>query len=230
MESSSMISGIATYSEMMAVDAARDLDAQIEHCPDWKMRDLVEHIGRVQWFWSELIERRVTDRAQMNDVPYPEDRGEPLAWFRKQSARLVQGLRTMDDDEVLWTWWEPMQNAFFAKRRQLNEVIVHGWDARNAVGDPRPIDSAQAVVGLDEFLEVMQELHEDQPVPPPVTLKATDVAWSGTLALGDRTLEQTSAKPLVLEGTASDLLLSLWGRRPVTDPAIAAALDAIDKT
>jgi uncharacterized protein (TIGR03083 family) len=223
MDSAQMIHGIALHSEAMAVDAARNLDASVLACPGWTVRDLVEHIGRVQWFWAEVVDRRVQDRAEMNDVEYPTERGEPLAWFRAQTARLVAGLHTMADDDSLWTWWEPEQTALFAKRRQYNEVVVHGYDARHAVGDPRPFPVDAAIVGLDEFLNIMaKDLDADQPAPPPLTLRATDTTWTGTLFAGN------PGDARELAGTASDLLLSVWRRRPIVNPAVAAALAAID--
>jgi uncharacterized protein (TIGR03083 family) len=223
MDSARMIQGIALHSEAMAVDGARNLDAAVAACPGWTVRDLVEHIGRVQWFWSELVERRVQDQAEMNDVSYPSDRGEPLDWFRTQTARLVAGLQTMADTDSLWTWWEPEQTALFAKRRQFNEVVVHGYDARHAVGDPRPVPSDAAIVGLDEFVAIMaKDLSDDQPTPPPLALVATDVNWTSVL------FEGNPGPTLALEGSASDLLLSLWSRLPVRDPAVGAALSAID--
>jgi uncharacterized protein (TIGR03083 family) len=223
MDSAQMIRGIATQSEAMATDAARNLDAPVLACPGWTVRDLVEHIGRVQWFWSELVERRIQDRADMNDVAYPSERGEPLTWFRAQTARLVAGLNSMSDDDPLWSWWEPEQTALFAKRRQFNEVVVHGYDARHAVGDPRPIPADAAIVGLDEFIEIMsKDLRDDQPTPPPLKLAASDTGWVGTL------FEENDGSALELRGTTSDLLLSVWSRSPVSDPTVAAALSAID--
>jgi uncharacterized protein (TIGR03083 family) len=223
MDSDEIIRGIALYSEELAVDAAGNLDAAVLACPGWTVGDLVEHIARVQWFWSEVVERRVQHRLEMNDVAYPENRGEPMEWFRTQTARLVAGLRTMDDREPLWTWWEPEQTARFVKRRQLNEVAVHGYDARHAIGDPRPIPTHVAIVGLDEFVAIMsKDLVDDVPPPPPLVLVATDTEWRSVLFAGNSGLE------LTLEGSASDLLLRLWGRLPVHDPAVAAALDAID--
>ncbi len=218
-----LIEGIAFHSDAMAVDAARNLEAPVTACPNWTVRELVEHIGEVQWFWSEIVERRIRDRAEMNDVAYPTERGEPLDWFRTQSARLVAGLHTMADNDPLWTWWEPEQTARFVKRRQFNEVVVHAYDARQAVGDPRPIPVDAAVVGLAEFIGIMaQDLRDDQPIPPPIKLRATDCQWVGTLFDGN------DGDPIELQGTASDLLLSLWGRHPVGDPAVRAALAAID--
>jgi uncharacterized protein (TIGR03083 family) len=224
MESTQIIAGIEAQSEEMATDAFRNLDAQVEHCPEWKVRDLVEHIGRVQWFWCEIIERGVLDRAEMNDVAYPTDRGEPVAWFRSQTTRVVRALTSLADDAPLWTWWPPMQNAGFAKRRQLNEVVVHSWDARNAIGDPRPIPTNYAVVGLEEFVEVMAKDLNEGHTPPPVVLRTTDATWTSTLFAEDA---PTQAE-LILEGTASDLLLTLWGRRNCGNEAITKALTAID--
>ena len=40
----------------MAEAAENLLDAAIEHCPGWTMRDLVVHVGDVQRFWSEIVE------------------------------------------------------------------------------------------------------------------------------------------------------------------------------
>jgi uncharacterized protein (TIGR03083 family) len=124
----------------------------------------------------------------------------------------------------VWTWWEPQQNVGFVRRRQLIEVAVHGWDARNAVGDPRPIERVVALVGLDEFVEVMvHDLRDDVPAPSPITLVASDSAWTATL-FGQ---PDEVADDRRMTASASDLLLTLWGRG-CPPPQIATALAALD--
>jgi hypothetical protein len=39
---------IAQLSHEMAADGARNLDAAVEHCPGWAVRDLLLHIGDVR--------------------------------------------------------------------------------------------------------------------------------------------------------------------------------------
>jgi MDMPI C-terminal domain len=105
--------------------------------------------------------------------------------------------------------------------RNLDAAVEHcpGW----AVRDPRPIERDVALVGLAEFVEVMStDLRADAPPPPPVELATTDSPWTATL------FTEAPGARLHLDGTASDLLLTLWGRRPVTDTAVAAALAAVD--
>jgi uncharacterized protein (TIGR03083 family) len=223
------VEGIAFHSAEMAVDAARNLHAPVAACPGWTVRDLVEHIGRVQWFWSEIVERRVQDRDEMNHVSYPSERGDPITWFGRQSKRLVTGLHTMADTDPLWSWWEPEQTALFAKRRQFNEVVMHAYDTRNAVGDPRPIPVRAALTGLDEFIAIMsKDICKDHPAPSPVRLRATDSDWTGVLFEEANERVGGSDETLELCGTASELLLTLWGRRLAPDPMVRTALAAVD--
>ncbi len=225
MESSEMVTHLRDLSEHMALDAARDLVAPVEHCPGWTVADLVRHIGDVQWFWSEIVERRVQDRAEMADVPRPSasDKEDPLAYFRSNTARLCEALGSVGDDLTMWTWHEPLQNAWFVKRRQLIEVAIHGWDARNAVGDPRPILHDVAVLGIHEFVEVMTgDLHDDHPTPPPLHLSVSDADFTATM------FASHDGHALTLPGPASGMLLTLWGRTRPGDDAVATALAAID--
>jgi uncharacterized protein (TIGR03083 family) len=213
---------IERLSNEMATDGARNLDAAVEHCPGWAVRDLLLHIGDVQWFWAEIVGNRCTDRSSVTATK-PDDRGVPVEWFAKQTQRLVAALEAAADSVAVWTWWAPEQNVGFVRRRQLIEVAVHGWDARNAVGDPRPIERDVALLGLAEFVEVMStDLRADAPSPTPVELVAIDAPWTATL------FSRTPGAQLHLDGTASDLLLTLWGRRPVADTAVATALTAVD--
>jgi uncharacterized protein (TIGR03083 family) len=223
MNSSTLLDGIRSHSAVLAIDAARDLGAHVEHCPEWTVADLVVHIGDVQWFWAEVVTRRVQARSELDQVVRPSDRGEPLRWFRAQTDRLVDALAACTDDVALWTWWPPSQNAGFVKRRQFNEVVVHGWDARNAVGDPRPIDTASALIGLEEFVEVMSRDLVDGAHPPRIELRCSDDPWRGVLF--DESGDNAS---LVLEGTASELLLTLWHRSSHADDEVTAALASID--
>jgi uncharacterized protein (TIGR03083 family) len=214
---------IASLSNAMIADGVRNLDAAVEHCPGWAVRDLLVHIGDVQWFWAEVVSNRVTDRTAVTAVK-PDDRGDAAEWFASQTCRLAAALAAAPDDTRVWTWWAPLQNVGFVGRRQLIEVAVHGWDARNAVGSPSPIDRDVALVGLDEFVEVMStDLRSDAPPPPPVHLVATDASWKATL-FGD----STAGPPVQLTGSASDLLLTLWGRHAAADPAVTTAIRAVD--
>jgi uncharacterized protein (TIGR03083 family) len=222
MESALMVASIATESRGLADIAQPALGAPIEHCPGWTMRDLVTHVGDVQWFWSEIVERRATDRSKVTASRPDDRRDDCLAWFRSQSARLVAALSSVDDATPLWTWWQPSQNAAFVKRRQLLEVAVHGWDARNAAGQPSDINGDIAELGLVEFIEVMHDLRADHPAPPPLHLVATDSNWTDTM------LPSAPGAPLTINGTRSDLLLRLWGRQASNDPAVDVALAAID--
>jgi uncharacterized protein (TIGR03083 family) len=224
MDSSTLVDGIRSHSAALTIDAARDLDAPVEHCPGWTVADLVVHIGDVQWFWAEAVIRRVQERSELDQVVRVSDRGEPLRWFRTQTGRLVEALASCTDDVALWTWWPSSQNAAFVKRRQFNEVVMHGWDARNAVGDPRPIDTASALIGLEEFVEVMSCDLVEGARPPSVALRCTDDPWRGTLF--DESPDDSAR--LHLEGTASDLLLTVWRRIECADVDVATALAPID--
>jgi uncharacterized protein (TIGR03083 family) len=224
MQSDVMIEGIRRISEEMAVDASNDLDASVEHCPGWLMRDLVAHIGSVQQFWVSIVEGRHVTRPSTAELRGLPNDADAIGWFREQTHRLTTALHTCADDVPVWTWFEPQQNALFVKQRQLIEVAVHGWDARNAVGDPRPISAEVATVGLQEFVDIMALDIVAGTNPPPITLRATDVTWAGTI-FSD---VNPRANVIALDGTASDLLLTLWNRKPIDDPAVARALAAVD--
>ncbi len=217
---------LANLSAQMAAVSEQDLTAAVQHCPGWSVSDLVVHIGDVQWFWSEILQNRVTDRSQIDVSKRETIHPDPVGRFRAESARLVSAFTDLADDTHIWTWFDPMQHVGFARRRQVVEVAVHGWDASNAVGAPVPIPHDVAVLGLAEFVEVMcQDIREDAPAPRPIQLLCTDGSWTGLLFGSDGEADVT---PLSLTGTASDLLLSLWGRKVVDDAAVAASIAAVD--
>ena len=47
---------IAEHSRGFAEAAGGNLDAEVEFCPGWTVRDVVHHLTRVQWFWATLVE------------------------------------------------------------------------------------------------------------------------------------------------------------------------------
>lgn len=222
-----MIEQLRTVSEELAVSASVNMEASVQHCPGWTVRDLVVHLGEVQRFWVRIVGERLTVRPTDGLRGLPEG-AEPLEWFRSQTTALVSALATCADDVSLWTWWEPAQNAAWVKRRQLNEVVVHAWDTANAIGSALPIPTDLAVVGLQEFVDVFARDLREGAEPPPIALVATDCDWSEVLFSDSFPEGATAAAGLELRGSASEVLLSLWSRVSVADPAITAALGSID--
>ena len=213
---------IKALSERMAATGASALDSRVEHCPDWSVADLLMHIGDVQWFWSEVVGRRARTRDEVVRDREHLQRGAPIDWFRSQSLRLVHALHEARDDESVWTWWEPSQNVGFVRRRQLIEVAVHGWDAENAAGRVEPIPLPVAAIGVTEFAEVMSLDLRQGTDPSPVRVVSLDADIDVTL------FPAPGRAVLVLEASASELILTLWGRRAILDPHIAESLASVD--
>ena len=102
------------------------------------------------------------------------------------------------------------------------ESAVHRYDAELAVGSPAPIERELAVDGIDEWIAV--HLATDVPEAPDATLGgvlclacADDAAaWTVEVAGGRlRWREGRGPADAVLVGSASDLYLYCWNRRPL---------------
>jgi uncharacterized protein (TIGR03083 family) len=132
-------------------------DAPVPTCPDWDASDLLWHLGKVQWFWGEILRRRVTD-AEVADHLDPGERPQGhaalVSFFEGASAELVRVLEEADPLTTVWTW-APEQTAGFIRRRQAGEALVHRLDAELTVGDRTPMDPALSADGIDEALRVM---------------------------------------------------------------------------
>lgn len=200
-----------------AVDAARDLDATVPGCPGWTVRDLVVHVGQVQRSWAAKVRAGDAGAPAIDDVPT----GDLLAWSRESTEVLVRALREVGPSAPCWTWWEqsdaPSDSGAVA-RHQVQEAALHAHDAQSVGGTPDDLPSDIAIDSIDEFLVVSLGAMGTWPHPPGRiqflttegpgwVVDLTSVAKVGT---GD-----TGGAAATVTGSASDLLLALYSRKPL---------------
>lgn len=196
------------------------LDERVPGCPDWTGRDLIAHLGEVQRFWAQVIVAGKPDGPpEDGDVADREPTGDLLDWSERSTGALLAALRDAGPDRPVWSWWGPTTSARVA-RHQVQEAGVHAWDADDTIGRAGPLLPADlAADGVDEFLTVEVPVNGPWPHPPATAaLAATDVADGWRLVLGPSggTVERGIATgDAVLRGSASDLILALYGRRPM---------------
>jgi hypothetical protein len=105
-----------------------------------------------------------------------------------------------------------------------HETAVHRWDAQSAAGLPQPVDPSLASDGVAEVLEVflpggrrkgpedaegvVRLVATDTGADWTVRVRSTDIAVLDT----DTVLDTGPGAQSAAAGTASDLLLALWGR------------------
>jgi uncharacterized protein (TIGR03083 family) len=146
-----------------------------------------------------------------------------LDWYREALAGVVADLRALDDpDRPVYAFSPAHRRAGFWPRRMAQETTVHRVDAEQAVARPvGPIDPALAVDGVDEVFGVFVPVFGAARSPGDgrtVHLHATDAEgeWLIRFAEGDVEVEVGHAKgDAAVRGPAADLLLWLWGRRPL---------------
>ena len=224
-------------------DIARtgDLDARVPTCPEWTLRDLIEHTGMVHRWQTAVV------RDDLDHEPWPLPDGVQLQpgddiaeWFQRGVDDAVAGMSTAEAGDARWTWFPPDQTAGWYFRRITQETLVHRVDAELAVGDRTPMDPALSVDGIDEFVDVFIPAAEMEGqkiggTGQTLHLHATDAEGEWNLALGAEALEVSRGHGKgdgAVRGTASDLDLWLWGRQSLTsmelfgDASVAASLRA----
>jgi uncharacterized protein (TIGR03083 family) len=210
------------------------LEERVPGCPDWTGRDLIAHLGEVQRFWAQVVVAGKPEVApDDSDVPEREPTGDLLDWSERSTGALLDAARAAGPDRPVWSWWGPTTVARVV-RHQVQEAGVHAWDADDTLGRAGSLGPGElAADGVEEFLSVEVPANGRWPHPPAtVGLTATDRPGAGWLIAltgsGGRVERGPAAGNAVLGGSTGDLVLALYGRRPMDslavtgDPELAA--------
>lgn len=202
---------------------AAGVGAPVPTCPGWTVADLLVHTADVYRHKTFVLTTGATEWP-VGDTwrrPHPAPDGAPDR-FDEELASLVDALDATDPSMPVWTWWPADQTAGFWWRRMAQETVVHRADAEAAAGAVTPVDAGLAVGGVDEALDLflVPDVQPGSVEGPPQTvhLHATDAPGEWLVGLGPEgvTVARGHAKgDAAARGTASDLLLWLWGRGPV---------------
>jgi uncharacterized protein (TIGR03083 family) len=218
----------------LAEAAGKGLDPPVPACTGWTVADLVLHTGMVHRHKLEILRGRLAGPPDPWPPPAPA-RADLLGWYSEGLEELLTVLEATDPETSVWTFHPSDQTAGFWYRRMAQETAVHRVDAQSAHGDPAPVPAALAADGVAELLEVfLAPRAEGSPVGgrgESLHLHATDTEgeWLLRLLPAGVELGQGHARgDAVAAGTASDLLLFLWGRTGADllersgDPAVLA--------
>ena len=204
--------------------AAVDLGAAVPAAPGWDTKELLRHIGLVHTRTSVILQTGTTERpTQANGMlPVPPEDGV-VDWYRAAHAACVADLRALEDpDRPVYSFSPGHRRAGFWPRRMAQETTIHRVDAEQAVGRPvGPIAPELAVDGIDEVFSVFVPVFAPETSPGDgrtVHLHSTDAEgeWLIRFGPGDVVVEAGHAKgDAAVRAPAADLLLWLWGRRPL---------------
>ncbi|MGH3544861.1 MAG: maleylpyruvate isomerase family mycothiol-dependent enzyme [Mycobacteriales bacterium] len=212
-----------------AGDPDQTLATPVPSCPGWSVADLVAHLGSVYERIAGCLQRAGAPPDRKN-VPVAPSGTDVLEWWDERLRIVQQALGDAEPDNPAWHQFHKPQHAEFYQRRAAHETAVHRWDAQLSIGLPDPIDPPELAADgvaevLDTFLPSDSSLTERISVTGVVRLTATDIDahWVVRIRENGVTLLDTASwfdtEPDVAaatEATASDLLLALWGRIPVS--------------
>jgi uncharacterized protein (TIGR03083 family) len=207
-----------------AAVAAPDFDARVPACPEWNVGQLVAHLGEVHRSWAANAEVGGSKPASDEARGSVEPSGDLLDWSANSTQILLDALRRAGPDKPCWTWWgfsASPQTVGAVARHQVQEAAVHAWDAQNATGRAEPIPADIAIDSIDEFLVVtLGAMREYVPWPHQPTrfrLETPDgSAWTVELSRDGVTVGNNAGEvEATASGSASDLILALYGRIPL---------------
>ncbi len=201
--------------------AGMGLDVPVPTCGDWDLRRLVGHVGRVYRYATRCLAERAT--SDPGRPPGPGDDADVVAWCADALDDLVDTLAATEPDTPVWNWSAGPDTAAFWARRMAHESAVHRWDAQRAHEVTAAIGADIASDAVTELVEVMLPRMFARGVAEPpeglVALSATDDgSWRIRVeADGVRLLPEPGPGDVLVSGTASDLLLLLYGRLAPAD-------------
>lgn len=202
-------------------------DTPVPSCPKWTAAHLVHHLGSVYGWARDILGSQSTEAPSYRPTTPKELPADPAAIERWQQEfdQLMAVLDRVDTESPAWNWAPQPKQAGFWHRRMAHETAVHRWDAQMAIGAGEPVEAKLAVDGVSEVLDsflpagrrrasgsrygVVQLVAVDAAQEWFLRLRGEGVALldTDTILDGDKHHARVHAA-----GTASDLLLALWGR------------------
>ncbi|WIX92043.1 maleylpyruvate isomerase family mycothiol-dependent enzyme [Amycolatopsis sp. DG1A-15b] len=207
--------------------------ATVPTAPGWTVADLVEHVGQTQHWVAEIIERRVTDPAQLPTelVALPADPREWPAWLSRSAQRVASACSDDAlDAPVFNAAGDERAGTRFWMTSMLNEAVVHGFDAAGAADRPAEVDAGTAAALIGNHLTMLTSPTWTAQRPESAqALRGTGqtLQWRATDTADAWFVERrpdgaawqpaTRQADVTVTGPAPALLMVLTRRRPLTE-------------
>ena len=219
------------------------LEANIDTCPGWKMRDLVRHLSEIHLWAAAHVARRATkmwvdDLADLSAswpdlaVFWPDD-DDLIGYYLETNANLVRELEAAPADVEAMTFLPAPSPLAMWARRQAHEISIHRFDAQNAAGKTSEFDPSLASDGIDELLTAFAPRKDTFPLDEAkaMVVHAVDTADRWYLTLGPDGIAARRGggrADVTLTGRAADLYLAVWNRGDDSAVEVAGDRDLLE--
>ncbi|MGA8846308.1 MAG: maleylpyruvate isomerase N-terminal domain-containing protein, partial [Nocardioides sp.] len=192
------LAGLRDATVMLARHASvAGLDVAVPSCPEWTVRRLIGHQGRVHRWTSavlrgERIDKEATEKAGRSSA-------DPIEWLRDGAIALVTSLVALSEDaEAMVFLADAPAPRLFWVRRQHHETTMHAVDALAASLGRLPraaetwIGVGAALDGIDELLmgfvprEVSPLRSASGAEPMTIAIRTPDAPYSWTVHVSDQ--------------------------------------------
>jgi uncharacterized protein (TIGR03083 family) len=230
----------ASTAKLAGIVSEHDPGMHVPTCPDWTLRKLATHVGRVHRWAAEIVGTRATEAIPFAAAPdgvSPDDPVAQAAWLAAGAQRVTDAIRSAGTDPV-WAFGAIVPATFWA-RRQAHETMVHRADAELAVGRDVELDPGLAADAIDEWLGIMAGPRSGRPDARATALPAgaslhvhasgPDGAAEWLVSHGDSGIamrREHGEASVTLGGPADQVLLVLVRRLPSADAGVTVSGDA----
>jgi uncharacterized protein (TIGR03083 family) len=184
----------------------------------------------VHYSWKFIVESHLMNPDDYVPRSKPADK-DLLTEYRAGLDELIKVLSSLDPARSCWTW-AGIQNIAWVIRRMAHETAVHAWDAQVSAGNNAEIEAALASDGIDEYMHVMlvSNMRDDEGLlSGSVHIHCTDVDGEWLIVPNDTSdvvVTREHAKgDCAIRGSASQLLLGLWRRVPMSSLEVIGSSD-----
>ena len=234
---------VSEIEAMVAVCRPVDPSTPVPTCPEWDLAELIRHVGRVHRWAATMVERSSQERLGREDMDFsvPEDPAKLPDWLAQGAEFVASRFRAADPATPMWAWGWPKEAGFWP-RRMVHETGIHRADAELTAGRTPSFDPEVAADGVDELLDNLP--HAAYFAPAVAELRgsgetlafvAKDLETAWRIDLGADGFSWARATPAsgdaeaALTATAGDLLLTLYGRRPVGPDEVTGDRSLVDR-